>query len=142
MTQCGTVCFEHSGSDLATRVGNTVFELARSGKMEIPGFPCYAPIVDALKAGQPTQRTTALKVTSQRGKNLLILESFAKRWTDHEPTRDRCLQIISDHNKNYNPDESDDTLLPDRTQCCYRNMLAGFYSKGNFLKLTETPFIY
>ena len=117
MTQCGTVCLEHSGSDLATRVANTVFELARSGQMEVPGFPNYAPIVEALKAGQPTQRSSNLKVTAQRGKNLMILESFTKKWTSNDETKDRCLELIKEHNEKFNPDESNNTLLEDRTQC-------------------------
>lgn len=117
MTQCGTVCLEHSGSDLATRVANTVFELARSGKMEIPGFPNYAPIVEALKAGQPTQRSSNLKVTAQRGNKLMILESFTKKWTSNDETKDRCLELIKEHNEKFNPGENSTSLLEDRTQC-------------------------
>jgi len=85
--------------------------------MEVPGFPNYAPIVEALKAGQPTQRSSNLKVTAQRGKNLMILESFTKKWTSNDETKDRCLELIKEHNEKFNPDESNNTLLEDRTQC-------------------------
>ncbi|CAL1131715.1 unnamed protein product [Cladocopium goreaui] len=72
-------CIEASGSDLATRVGNQLYELGRAGSIKIPSFPDFTPHLEGLKAGAITERTQPFKVTAVRGNNLMVLDSFAKR---------------------------------------------------------------
>ena len=110
---CGTISLEASGSELISRLGNEVFAVARAGKLALPSFPNFTPLVEAIKAGVPTERTRALRVTAQRGDSLLILESYAKRWLDHEHTKERATEVIEKHNEEFN--KTEDTLLGDRT---------------------------
>lgn len=110
---CGTISLDASGSDLLSRLGNEVFALARAAKLALQSFPNFTPLIEALKAGVPTDRTRALRVTAQRGDSLLILESFAKRWLDHEHTKERAQAVIAEHYAEYN--KTDDAMLGDRT---------------------------
>lgn len=113
--QCATICLEASGSDLATRVGNQLYELGRAGSIKIPSFPDFTPHLEGLKAGAITERTQPFKVTAVRGNNLMVLDSFAKRWLTTESTQERAQAIIESHNAEYNVEG--DFVLVDRTQC-------------------------
>jgi len=111
--QCATICLEASGSDLATRVGNQLYELGRAGSIKIPSFPDFTPHLEGLKAGAITERTQPFKVTAVRGNNLMVLDSFAKRWLTTESTQERAQAIIESHNAEYNVEG--DFVLVDRT---------------------------
>ena len=111
--QCGTICVDSSGSDLLTRVGNEVYEMARAALIDVPSFPDFTPHIQGLKAGAPTERSQPLRVTAVRGDKLMILESLAKRWLDTESTQSRANDILVQHNKEFNPDG--DTMLSDRS---------------------------
>ena len=112
---CATLSLDNSGSDLITRVGNQVYELARANKISIPSFPDFAPHLEGLKAGITTERTQAFKVTAVRGKSLMVLESFAKRWLETESTQERAKKVIAEHNDEFTQ-ESEDYVLADRRQ--------------------------
>ena len=101
---CGCVSLENSGSDLVTRIANEVYNGCRAGRLNLSGFPTFDPILQALKTSNVTEREKAFRVTVQQHNKLLILESLAKRWLDHEHTREQAEQVINDHNKEYNED--------------------------------------
>lgn len=99
---CATVCFGHSGQEIVNTVANALYADARSGKMSIPGFPCFEPIITALKNEQTFHEAKSLRVTAQRHDTLLVLESMAKRWTENETTCDRARTMIESHNESFN----------------------------------------
>lgn len=101
---CASICVDHSGSELTTRLGNKVFEACRSDRMRIPGFPDYSPIVAALKSSTTTSREKSFRVSAQLHDRLIILEALAKRWVENDLTRERAEAMIGEHNTLYNPD--------------------------------------
>ena len=110
---CAAISLDSSGTELNNRVANTLYEDARSGKMEIPSFPNFQPLVSALKNGQSTDRTKSFRVTTQVHDQLLVLESFAKKWAEHEATAEKTKEIIEAHNSEYN--NSGDYWMAERT---------------------------
>ena len=101
---CGSLCLDHSGTDLMSRVSNKVYEHCRSGAISLPGFPDFNPIIHALKSHQPVERQKSFRVSVQQMDRLVVLQSLAQKWLDTESTRERALKIISDHNDAYNCD--------------------------------------
>lgn len=101
---CGTLCLDHSGAAILSRVGNAVYEACRQGKVQLSGFPDFSPLVSALKAGNTPQRTKAYRVTAEAGGKLVVLESFAKRWMEVAGTKERAEAAIREHNEYFNID--------------------------------------
>lgn len=134
---CGTISLDAPGSDLLSGLGNEVVGLARGGKLALPSFPNFTPLMEALKAGAPTERTRALRVTAQRGDSLLILESYVKRWMDHEHTKDRVQEVIAKHNEEFN--KTDGALLGDRTSHNNLESLSAFNFFPNFSYIVRGP---
>ena len=125
---CATLSLDNSGSELLSRLGNQVYELARANKISIPSFPDFSPHLEGLKAGTSTERTQAFKVTAVRGKSLLVLESFAKRWLETESTQERAKEVIAAHNAEFTK-ESEDYILADRRQWLERSRQPQRYSR-------------
>ena len=110
---CATVTLDNSGTELNNRVANSVYEYARAGHLDVPSFPNFQPLVAALKQGQQCDRTKSFRVSAQRHDQLLVLESFAKKWADHEATAEETKAVIEHHNSEYN--NSGDYWIPERT---------------------------
>lgn len=108
-----TICFGHSGQELLNRIGNEVYSAARDKHLQIPNFPDFAPVIAALKRGPPQETSKSYRVSCQQGSNLLVLESFAKKWLNYEHTADRAKMLIDEHNKEFNSTET--FLLAERT---------------------------
>ena len=47
---CGTLCLDHSGSEMLQRIGNRIYERCRAGTLTLPGFPEFSPVVNALRS--------------------------------------------------------------------------------------------
>ena len=88
---------------MLTRLGNKVYELARSGVLSLPGFPQFEPILNALKTGFAGDRNKSFRVSTQQHDKLIVLEALARKWVEHEQTKERAIQAIEDHNAEYNP---------------------------------------
>eukprot|EP00438_Fugacium_kawagutii_P031749 Skav206267 [mRNA] locus=scaffold8121:279:8933:- [translate_table: standard] len=99
---CGTMNLDSSGSDIVTLVGNKLYEGCRAGRLQIPNFPQFDPLLNALKAGYTTEKEQAFRVTMQKADSLLILESLASKWVDSEFTSEKAKEIIEAHNAEYN----------------------------------------
>ena len=100
---CGSLCLDHSGQDLLTRVSNKVYEACRAGTLALTGFPDFSPLVAALKAnGNAGDMTKNFRVTTQRHTTLVILEGLARKWVDNPETRERALAVIESHNNEFN----------------------------------------
>ena len=103
-TICASMTLDDSGSDLATRLSNRLYESCRSGSVSLPGFPDFQPLVSALKEGNKTAPSTAYKVCVQHHDKLKILESMAGKWVNTELLKDRAMEAIENHNASFNPD--------------------------------------
>lgn len=101
---CGTICLDHSGSPILSRISQSVYEGCRQAKIQLSGFPDFQPLLAALKAGSTPQRSKVYRVTAENAGRLVVLESFAKRWMESDATKDRAEHEIQLHNENYNAD--------------------------------------
>ncbi len=99
---CGSLCLDHSGSEMLSRLGNCVYEACRSQKLTLSGFPDFSPTVSALKSGPSQDRSKTYRVSCQVHDNLVVLQSFAQRWLEHEHLKDRATRLIEEHNEEYN----------------------------------------
>jgi hypothetical protein len=87
-----------------TRVANRVHEHCRSNVLSLPGFPDFNPIVQSLKATHVPERQKSFRVSVQQHDRLVILQSLAQKWIESDATKERALEVISNHNTEYNPD--------------------------------------
>ena len=101
---CTSLCIDNTGSEMLNRLGNRVYELARCKTLSLPGFPDFEPLLSALKSGHTPDRQKSYRVSVQQQDRLIILETLAKKWMDHEATKDRATDMINDHNNEFNPD--------------------------------------
>ena len=99
---CATLTLDHSGVELNHRVANAVYEDARAGRLTVPSFPSFQPLLSALKSGQMSEKTKSVRVSAQRLDKLLVLEALAKKWLDNELTSDKAKALIDEHNKEFN----------------------------------------
>ncbi|CAK9099407.1 Uncharacterized protein SCF082_LOCUS46557 [Durusdinium trenchii] len=90
--------------DLLNRLSNAVYEQARAGDLQVT-FPSFDPILSALKSGSTANAARSYRVTCQRHDQLLVLESFAKRWLDDPQFDERAREVIKLHNEEYNASE-------------------------------------
>ena len=102
---CASMNLGNSGSDLVSRISNKIYEAARAKTIQLPGFPDFAPTIAALREGTTSQSSSAeYKVCVSQGGRLKVLESFASKWIGEENLKDRAMELIEGHNKNFNPD--------------------------------------
>ena len=90
---CTTLCLDNSGQQ------------ARAGDLQVTSFPSFDPILSALKSGSTANAARSYRVTCQRHDQLLVLESFAKRWLDDPQFDERAREVIKLHNEEYNASE-------------------------------------
>lgn len=48
---CASACLDVQGEQVSKRLAHAVFDKSRAGSLELPGFPHYEPLVNALRAG-------------------------------------------------------------------------------------------
>jgi hypothetical protein len=94
----------NSGGEVLNRLSNKIYESCRQGTISIPGFPDFQPTINALKDGQAAPAPGNYKVCVEQAGRLKILESFAGKWTETETLKDRAIELIESHNKQFNPD--------------------------------------
>ena len=111
---CATVVLDQPTESTEHRVGSALYEACRSNKIELPNFPQYAPLVDALKGcGGSDNDAPQLKVTIVRNQKLLILQSLARKWLEYESTQEMASDVIAKHNAAFCPGEASDLLEDD-----------------------------
>eukprot|EP00438_Fugacium_kawagutii_P026722 Skav228688 [mRNA] locus=scaffold2247:276425:279751:- [translate_table: standard] len=111
--RCATLCMDHSGQDIMTRLSNGVYDQARAGTLQLAGFPSFDPLLTALRDGTTADRAKSYRVSTQRADQLVILESFAKRWLDDAEFEERAKLVIKEHNEEFNP-PGDMVMVSDR----------------------------
>ena len=89
---------------LVTRVANEVYNSCRNHTLDLPNFPQFEPILDALKQGSDDVQQKPFQVCRHVGGSLVVLQAYAQKWLDLEQTQCRAHDIVSKHNEKYNPD--------------------------------------
>jgi len=116
-TICATLVLDNSGTELISRISNKVYSMCRSGDLQLASFPDFEPTMSALRDGSSAAPTRNYKVCLQHHDRLLVLESFAEKWTTTALTSERAEQVIELHNTKYNPNGDywlcDKSLAPD-----------------------------
>ena len=100
---CATLCFDGLGQDLVNRISNKVYESARQGDLHLPNFPSFDPLLTALKNGTTMEGSKSYRVSCQRHDQLVLSESYCRKWLDDPNFVDRAKQVIQNHNDDYNP---------------------------------------
>ena len=85
----------NSGSELANRISNRIYELCRTRAMDLPSFPNFDPLVEALREGGAVTSTATYKVCVQ--------QSMAGKWMQTDCVKDQAESMIKQHNEKYNP---------------------------------------
>ena len=85
------------------RISNKVYESARQGDLHLPNFPSFDPVLTALKNGTTIEGSKSYRVSCQRHDQLVLLESFCRKWLDDPNFEERAKEIIKNHNDEYNP---------------------------------------
>ena len=124
---CAAITLDNSGLELNNRVANAIYESCRTGQLDVPSFPNFQPLISALKSGQTCDRTKSFRVSAQRHDQLLILESLAKKWTQHEATAEDAKAIIEAHNEEYN--NSGEYWIPERTVATFHSRFTRYQLK-------------
>lgn len=99
---CATLCFEMAGQELINRISNQIYDRARSGDLQLPSFPQFEPVLNALKNGSTVDGCKSYRVSMQRADQLMVLDSFAKKWLDNPLFEAQAKKVIEEHNQEYN----------------------------------------
>ena len=100
---CATLCFDHAGSELMNRVSQVVYEQGRTGGLQLSGFPNFDPLLTALREGTTADRSKSYRVSTQRHDQLVLLETYTKKWFEDPNFEDRARAIVKSHNEEFNP---------------------------------------
>ena len=119
---CGTLCLDHSGSDMMQRIGNVIYERCRASTLTLPGFPDFGPTIAALRSSNVQERTKSYRVSAQQHDTLMVLEVYAKKWMSTESTKERAQELIQSHNAEFNP--TDKFWIEERTVCWHFPLLS------------------
>ena len=134
---CATLCFDGMGQDLVNRISNKVYESARQGDLHLANFPSFDPLLSALKNGTTVEGTKSYRVSCQRHDQLVLLESFCRKWLDNPNFVERAQEVIKNHNDEYNPSGDFALDASDRRDLGPR----GKNHETSFLKLFESNWL-
>lgn len=99
---CGTVT--HSPAETSTcasLIGNRCFDLCRSGRMNLPGFPDMKKTVSELKTVVPPPQPE-YAVTFPMGECLVIKEALIEQWSSKSEYAAEMEAVLKKHNDSYN----------------------------------------
>lgn len=99
---CGTVCLDFSQEVIQRRIANKVFNECRAGVLSVQGFPQFDTLIKALKEGNVSREGRSFNVCVQQGEKLVVLQSFASKFTDADVTKDDAMKLITEHNEKFN----------------------------------------
>ena len=89
---------------LQQRIANQIYEMCRSQKLQIPGFPDYGHLVTALGNVEPEAGPDNFEVTVRKHDKLVVLQSLAAKWLEHCDFTAEMQKLIQSHNDHYNQD--------------------------------------
>lgn len=101
---CGTICLDTLQETIEKRIATKLFNDCRSGSLQIHGFPQFDGLIKTLKDGNAQASTRNYEVCIQQNGKLIILQSFAAKFTESEITKDDAVALIKEHNEKYNVD--------------------------------------
>lgn len=90
------------GQDLANRIANQIYDRARTGDLQLPSFPQFDPVLNALKNGSTLDGCKSYRVSMQRADQLMVLDSFARKWLENPLFEAQAKDVIENHNREYN----------------------------------------
>lgn len=113
---CGSMVVDAQPDSLMNRLANQVYNSCRSHALDIPNFPNFDPIVEALKQGNDdSTQQKPFNVCRAAGNSLVVLQSYAQKFLDCDQTQARANEVIENHNKQFNIDGI--FVAPERTVC-------------------------
>jgi hypothetical protein len=101
-----TICHEPEAAIcVADRIGQTVYGAAKEGKLSVPGFPDFAPVVKELQdVRTPTTTATTYQVCNPMVDGTLrILDMHLDLWCEHAVFGDAMTEVLQKHNEEFNP---------------------------------------
>lgn len=102
-----TVCHEpETALCVADRIGQAVYTAAKEGKLVVPGFPDFAPVVKELQdqVRTPTTNTATYHVCNPMVDGTLrILDMHLDLWLPHAVFGEPMVELVEAHNKEFNP---------------------------------------
>lgn len=130
-TLCATLMIDAAADDMTRRIGNKVYDMCRSSTLDLQGFPNFQPLIDALREGVNEEPPKDFQVCRQLGSALYVLEVYARKFMDHEGTRDRATALLAEHNAQFNK-EAPEFLQPDEAQSLVPNGNLNPFNSGCF----------
>ena len=113
-----SVVLDTESEYLVGRLSSKIYEGARAGVLQIPGFPKFDSVLAALKADDTVQDNKPYQVCCRVGDSLKVLETLAQCWLENEHTQDRARKVIEEHNKRFNT-AGDLMKTQSRTPCAH-----------------------
>ena len=101
---CASVVLDGQPELLQQRIANQIYESCRAKQMDIPGFPDYDPVIEALResSSNGTMQEVNYKVCIAKPGGLVVLQSLARRWLEYDGTKEMAKAMIESHNNQYN----------------------------------------
>lgn len=107
-----TICHTpEEGHCVSERISHAVHSAAKNGRLRVPGFPDFTPVVEELKSihsrrvGAPSaQASSHYKVTvPMPDGSLRILDHHVDTWLGHPTFSAEMESLLQSHNEMYNP---------------------------------------
>ena len=96
------MCLDLTEEQIEKRIAEKIYNDARTGSLQISGFPQFDTLISAIKQGSIPRESRNFNVCVQQGERLLVLQSFAAKFMEGETTKDAATDVINRHNEQYN----------------------------------------
>ena len=99
---CATIAHSMAESSFCASVlAQKTFDLARSGSLDVPGFPNFSQAITELKSVQrPPQPDYSVCIPL--GEALVINEASIQQWMDKQDYQTEMKKLVTDHNNEFN----------------------------------------
>ena len=100
---CASVVLDRAPDQLCERVANQVYEMCRTEKLRVVGFPSFNTVVNAIQTMCPDDSGKEFQVTVRKHDRLVVLQAYAQKWMESE-FKDETTSLIEAHNAEFNKD--------------------------------------
>ena len=94
---------DRAPDQLCERVANQVYEMRRTEKLRVVGFPSFNTVVNAIQTMCPDDSGKEFQVTMRKHDRLVVLQAYAQKWMESE-FKDETTSLIEAHNAEFNKD--------------------------------------
>ena len=99
---CATIAHSTAESSFCASVlAQKTFDLARSGNLDVPGFPNFSQAITELKSVQRPPEPS-YSVCIALGEALVIKEANMEQWMDKQDFGNEMKKLLADHNSEFN----------------------------------------